>query len=100
MSTITNTRARIAAQLAPHQLGELQRAARLLLRRPLVTSKDPEAFALVRRWEQVLGNEFSQKFGYRLDVSRTSARLLRRPASLSAHRGARLPNGRPRSRGG
>jgi uncharacterized protein (TIGR02678 family) len=100
MSTITNTRARIAAQLAPHQLGELQRAARLLLRRPLVTSKDPEAFALVRRWEQVLGNEFSQKFGYRLDVSRTSARLLRRPASLSAHRGARLPNGRPLSRWG
>ena len=100
MTTLTNTRARIAAQLAPHQLGEFQRAARLLLRRPLVTSKDPEAFALVRRWEQVLGNEFSQKFGYRLDVSRTSARLLRRPASLSSHRGARLPNGRPMSRWG
>jgi uncharacterized protein (TIGR02678 family) len=99
-TTTTHTRARIAAQLAPHQLGELQRAARLLLRRPLVTSKDPEAFALVRRWEQVLGNEFSQKFGYRLDVSRTSARLLRRPASLSSHRGARLPNGRPMSRWG
>lgn len=98
--TTTHTRARIAAQLAPHQLGEFQRAARLLLRRPLVTSKDPEAFALVRRWEQVLGNEFSQKFGYRLDVSRTSARLLRRPASLSAQRGARLPNGRPMSRWG
>ena len=96
----THAGARIAAQLAPHQLGELQRAARLLLRRPLVTSKDPEAFALVRRWEQVLGNEFSQKFGYRLDVSRTSARLLRRPASLSSHRGARLPNGRPMSRWG
>lgn len=99
-TTATPTRARIAAQLAPHQLGELQRAARLLLRRPLVTSKDPEAFALVRRWEQVLGNEFSQKFGYRLDVSRTSARLLRRPASLSSHRAARLPNGRPMSRWG
>jgi len=99
-TTTAHTRARIAAQLAPHQLGELQRAARLLLRRPLVTSKDPEAFALVRRWEQVLGNEFSQKFGYRLDVSRTSARLLRRPASLSSHRGARLPNGRPMSRWG
>ena len=99
-TTTTHTRARIAAQLAPHQLGELQRAARLLLRRPLVTSKDPEAFALVRRWEQVLGNEFSQKFGYRLDVSRTSARLLRRPASLSSHRGARFPNGRPMSRWG
>ncbi len=99
-STTTHTLARIAAQLAPHQLGEFQRAARLLLRCPLITSKEPEAFALVRRWEQVLGNEFSQKFGYRLDVSRTSARLLRRPASLSAHRGARLPNGRPLSRWG
>ncbi len=98
--SVTHTRARIAAQLAPHQLGEFQRAARLLLRRPLVTSKDAEEFALVRRWEQVLGNEFSQKFGYRLDVSRTSARLLRRPASLSRHRGARLPNGRPMSRWG
>ncbi len=100
MTTTTHSRARIAAQLAPHQLGELQRAARLLLRRPLVTSKDPEVFALVRRWEQVLGNEFSQKFGYRLDVSRTSARLLRRPTSLSPHRGARLPNGRLMSRWG
>jgi uncharacterized protein (TIGR02678 family) len=99
-STAAPTRARIAAQLAPHQLGEFQRAARLLLRRPLITSKDPEAFAMVRRWEQVLGNEFSQKFGYRLDVSRTAARLLRRPASLSAQRGARLPNGRPMSRWG
>jgi uncharacterized protein (TIGR02678 family) len=94
------TTARIAAQLAPHQLGEFQRAARILLRTPLVTANDAEAFALVRRWEQVLSNEFSQKLGYRLDVSRTAARLLRRPATLSTHRGARLPNGRPMSRWG
>lgn len=95
-----HTTARIAAQLPPHQLGDLQRAARLLLRTPLVTSQDPEAFALVRRWELVLRNEFGQKFGYRLDVSRTAARLLRRPASLSIHRGARLATGRPMSRWG
>jgi len=79
--------ARLAVHLPPHQLPELQRAARALLRSPLLTARDDE-FRLVLRWETVLRNEFGQKLGYRLDVSRSAARLLRRPASTTDTRGA------------
>lgn len=92
--------ARLAIQLPPHQLDDLQRAARLLLRRPLICADDPAAFAAVRRWETVLRNEFNQKLGYRLDVTRSAVRLTRRAVSPSASRGARLPNGRPMSHWG
>jgi uncharacterized protein (TIGR02678 family) len=79
--------ARLAVNLPPHQLPELQRAARALLRSPLLTARDDE-FRLVLRWETVLRNEFGQKLGYRLDVSRSAARLLRRPAATTDTRGA------------
>lgn len=78
---------RLAVHLPPHQLPELQRAARALLRSPLLTARDDE-FRLALRWETVLRNEFGQKLGYRLDVSRSAARLLRRPASTTDTRGA------------
>jgi uncharacterized protein (TIGR02678 family) len=86
--------ARLAIHLAPHELPELQRAARTLLGHPLVTASypTPDALALVRRWETVLRNEFAQRFGYRLDVGRTSARLLRRPSALTSLRPARRDN--------
>lgn len=90
--------ARLAVHLPPHQLPELQRAARALLRQPLITARDKDNFRLVLKWEGVLRNEFSQKLGYRLDVSRTAARLLRRPASLTTSRGAQLSTGRALSR--
>lgn len=90
--------ARLAVHLPPHQLPELQRTARALLRRPLITAREKDDFRLVLKWEGVLRNEFAQKLGYRLDVSRTAARLLRRPASLTASRGAQLTTGRPLSR--
>jgi uncharacterized protein (TIGR02678 family) len=90
--------ARLAVHLPPHQLPEFQRAARALLRSPLITARDKEHFRLVLKWEGVLRNEFAQKLGYRLDVSRTAARLLRRPASLTASRGAQLATGRSLSR--
>jgi uncharacterized protein (TIGR02678 family) len=86
--------ARLAVHLPAHQLPELQRAARCLLRTPLVTARDGDDFRLVRRWETVLRNEFGQKLGYRLDVRRSAARLLRRPATVSPHRGAVLESGR------
>lgn len=89
--------ARLAVHVPLQQLPEVQRAARCLLRTPLVTSPSAD-FRLVRRWETVLRNEFGQKLGYRLDVSRTAARLLRRPASVSPRRGARLQSGRDLTR--
>ncbi len=76
--------ARLAIHLSTHDLPELQRAARTLLHQPLVTSASEYELRLIRKWETVLRNEFGQKLGYRLDVSRTAARLLRRPVSLTA----------------
>ena len=90
--------ARLAVHLPPHQLPEFQRAARALLRTPLITARQADDFRLVVKWESVLRHEFAQKLGYRLDVSRTAARLLRRPASLTAARGAQLATGRHLSR--
>ncbi|HWL45260.1 MAG TPA: TIGR02678 family protein [Ilumatobacter sp.] len=92
--------ARLAIHLQPHQLPELQRAARALLHQPLVTASRGDDFRLVLKWETVLRNEFGQKLGYRLDVSRSAARLLRRPAALTASRGASLATGRLLSRWG
>jgi uncharacterized protein (TIGR02678 family) len=92
--------ARLAVHLSPHELPELQRAARTLLRTPLVTAQQGDDYRLVAKWESVLRTEFTQKVGYRLDVSRTAARLLRRPASLTSHRGATLESGRTLSRWG
>jgi len=37
----------LAVHLPPHQLPELQRAARALLRRPLITAGQPEELRLV-----------------------------------------------------
>ncbi len=86
--------ARLAIHLAPHELPEMQRAARTLLGHPLVTATypTPEALQMVRRWETVLRTEFAQRFGYRLDVGRSSARLLRRPSALTSLRPARRHN--------
>lgn len=90
--------ARLAVHLSTHQLPEFQRAARVLLGRPLITNATMDDFRLIRRWESILRTEFGQKFGYRLDVSRTAARLLRRPTSLTVHRAARLTTGRTLTR--
>ena len=92
--------ARLAVQLAPHELPELQAATRTLLRSPLVTARRSDELRLVLKWETVLRNELAQKFGYRLDVSRNAARLLRRPTSLSSQRAARLESGRALGRWG
>jgi uncharacterized protein (TIGR02678 family) len=66
----------------------------------LITARQPDDLRLVLKWETVLRNEFGQKLGYRLDVTRSAARLLRRPASLTPTRGARLATGRHLSRWG
>lgn len=92
--------ARVAVQLEPAQLEEMQRAARVLLAHPLVTETWPRAGALVgvRRWEVVLRAEFDRVLGYRLDVGRTCARLYRRPAGVASTRGALTGTGRPLGR--
>lgn len=86
------TLARIAAHLDPaRELDDFQAAARALITHGLVTARFPQPgrLAQIRRFEEPLRNEFVRLCHWRLDVGRSSARLLRRPAELSQYRGAR-----------
>lgn len=77
---------------------ERARAARALLRRPLLTAQGPqgEAFRLVRRHAAWLGEWFAAETGWRLHVEPEFARLRKRPADLGdATRPAREARGRP-----
>lgn len=91
---------RVAVQIDRADLPDFQRAARLLLAHPLVTPRwpRPDALALVRRWEVPLRAEFGRVLGYRLDVGPTCARLYRKAAVPSPHRGARTRTQRPMGR--
>jgi uncharacterized protein (TIGR02678 family) len=61
-----------------HQLAELRVACRYLVARPLVLAEDDaDAFALIRRHEHTLDRWFTQRFGYRLQVTADTARLLK-----------------------
>lgn len=57
---------------------ELRAAARHLAEHPLVLSEsDPDTFRLVRRYEHQLDRWFTQRFGYRLEISADTARLFK-----------------------
>jgi uncharacterized protein (TIGR02678 family) len=64
------------------RVAERQRAARALLRRPLLRASGPraEAFSLVRRHEAALREWFDRNTGWRLEVGPEVARLLKTPA--------------------
>lgn len=89
--------ARAAVQIDRAELEDFQQAARLLLAHPLITGSWPRpgALAAVRRWELPLKAEFGRVLGYRLDIGRSCARLYRRAATTSVHRGAVTRTGRP-----
>ena len=57
---------------------EVRAAARHLAACPLVLAeRDPDAFRLIRRHEQTLDRWFTQRFGYRLQVTADTARLFK-----------------------
>jgi uncharacterized protein (TIGR02678 family) len=61
-----------------HQFVEMRAACRHLVVHPLVLGeRDPETFLLVRRHEQLLDRWFTQRFGYRLQVTADTARLFK-----------------------
>ena len=65
----------------PQRAFDLRMAARLLVTRPLLNAEDdPEVFQLVRRHEQTLDRWFTQRFGYRLQVTADTARLYKTTA--------------------
>jgi uncharacterized protein (TIGR02678 family) len=79
------------------ELASYQRAVRVMLANPLVTEvyPDRDALPLVRRWAAELREDLSETFGYRLEMSRTTARLLRSIDALDATQPARTATGRP-----
>ncbi|NLU84920.1 TIGR02678 family protein [Rhodococcus sp. HNM0569] len=58
-------------------LDSYQRAARTILTHHLVTAGHPDrvAFPLVRRWATELRDDLAELFGYRLEITETTARL-------------------------
>jgi len=73
-----------------------QRAARTVLRHPLITETfpDPQALPLVRRWAAPLAADLLELFGYRLELTTTTARLIRVLDELDATRPARTRSDR------
>ncbi|MDE2754486.1 MAG: TIGR02678 family protein [Gemmatimonadota bacterium] len=62
----------------PRRELDLRVAARHLAAHPLVLSEsDPDTFRLIRRYEHELDRWFTQRFGYRLEVTADTARLFK-----------------------
>ncbi len=87
---------RVAANVSPLELAEYQKAARLVLRHPLITSSYPDALTLplVRKWVRQLRTDLSEVLGYTLLSGGDTIRLRRvqdaldgtRPAATLARR--------------
>ena len=67
-----------APAAGPRREHDLRAAARHLAQHPLMLSEsDPDTFRLVRRYEHDLDRWFTQRFGYRLEVTADTARLFK-----------------------
>lgn len=79
------------------ELAAYQRAVRTVLTHPVITEifPDAEALPLVRRWANELRADLAEVFGYRLELSRSAARLLRVLDDLDASQPARSLTDRP-----
>ena len=78
-ATTATTTAPVAATPADPGLAlDLRDAARRLVTDPLVLAEsDPDMFLTIRRHEQKLDRWFTQRFGYRLQVTADTARLFK-----------------------
>lgn len=79
------------------ELAAYQRAVRTILAHPLVTETYPDtaALPLVRRWADQLRDDLDRAFGYRLELTPVTARLIRTVDELDASRPARTATDRP-----
>ncbi|MDE0495437.1 MAG: TIGR02678 family protein [Gemmatimonadetes bacterium] len=74
----THSSARPASEPPPEIALDLRAAARHLVVHPMVAAEqEPEMFRLIRRHEAQLDRWFTQRFGYRLQVSADTARLFK-----------------------
>ena len=66
------------ASVDPRRALDLRAAARHLAAHPLVLAEsDPDTFRLIRRYEHELDRWFTQRFGYRLEMTADTARLFK-----------------------
>jgi uncharacterized protein (TIGR02678 family) len=88
---------RVAADVSPLELAEYQKAARLVLRHPLITASYPDAstLPLVRKWVRQLRTDFGEFLGYALLASGDTIRLRRVQDTLDGTRPAITRAGRP-----
>ncbi|MER6103393.1 TIGR02678 family protein [Streptomyces sp. NPDC001832] len=88
---------RVAEHVSPLELADYQKAVRLVLRHPLITSSYPDRAALptVRRWAEQLRIDLMEVLGHRLVTTADTARLLRVQDHLDATRPALTRAGRP-----
>ena len=88
---------RVAEGVSPLELADYQKAVRLVLRHPLVTSGYPDkgALATVRRWADQLRTDLMEVLGHRLVTTADTARLQRAQDGLDATRPALTRAGRP-----
>jgi uncharacterized protein (TIGR02678 family) len=88
---------RVAAEVGPLELAEYQKAARLVLRHPLITSSYPDASALplVRKWARQLRDDLGEVLGYTLLARGDTIRLRRVADTLDGTRPAVTRAGRP-----
>lgn len=86
-----------ARSIPPLELESYQRAARLILSRHLVTESYPDraALPLLRRWATELREDLLELFGFRLEVTETTARLFTVADRLDPGAGTRTATGRP-----
>ena len=81
---------RVAADVGSLELAEYQKAARLVLRHPLVTASYPDksVLPLVRKWVRQLRADFGEVLGYALLSSGDTIRLRRVQDTLDGTRPA------------
>ena len=87
---------RVAERVPDYELADYQRAVRTVLRHPLISEQYPDqkALPLVRRWSAQLRADLAEALGYRLELSGTSARLVRMIDDLDPTQPARTRTGR------
>jgi len=92
----THSPARPASEPPPEIALDLRSAARHLVLHPMVAAEqEPEMFRLIRRHEAQLDRWFTQRFGYRLQVSADTARLFK-SSTIASRRPLRTEAARDR----
>jgi len=87
---------RFATEVSDLELADFQRAVRLILRHPLITTSWPDDRALlrVRRFASALRQDLAEAFGYRLELHGSTARLVRTKDLVDANQPALSRTGR------